>query len=30
VGQRPQDLPWPEVYRNQVFVVYAWPGESSY
>jgi hypothetical protein len=25
VGQQPQDLPWPEVYRNQVFVVYAWP-----
>jgi hypothetical protein len=30
VGQQPQDLPWPEVYRNQVFVVYAWPGEQSH
>jgi hypothetical protein len=28
VGQQPQDLPWPEVYRNQVYVVYAWPGEE--
>jgi hypothetical protein len=29
VGREPQDLPWPEVYRNQVFVVYAWPGEEG-
>jgi hypothetical protein len=29
VGRQPQDLPWPEVYRNQVFVVYAWPGEAG-
>jgi hypothetical protein len=28
LGQQPQDLPWPEVYRNQVYVVYAWPGEE--
>ena len=27
VGQQPQNLPWPEVYRNQEFVVYAWPAE---
>jgi hypothetical protein len=27
VGQRPQPLPWPEIYRNDVFAVYAWPGE---
>jgi hypothetical protein len=27
VAKQPQDLPWPEVYRNQVFVVFAWPGE---
>jgi hypothetical protein len=29
VGREPQDLPWPEVYRNQVFIVYAWPGEGA-
>jgi hypothetical protein len=29
VGQQPQNLPWPEVYRNQVFVVYAWPAEEG-
>ena len=29
VGQQPQDLTWPEVYRNQVFVVYAWPVEEG-
>jgi hypothetical protein len=27
VGQAPQPLPWPELYHNDVFVVYAWPGE---
>jgi hypothetical protein len=25
VGRIPQSLPWPEVYRNPVFVIYAWP-----
>jgi len=25
VGRTPQNLPWPEVYRNPMFVVYAWP-----
>jgi hypothetical protein len=25
VGRQSQNLPWPEVYRNQEFVVYAWP-----
>jgi hypothetical protein len=29
VGRQPQDLPWPEVYRNQVFIVYAWPGKEG-
>jgi hypothetical protein len=29
VGRQPQELPWSEVYRNQVFVVYAWPGEGK-
>jgi hypothetical protein len=29
IGQEPQDLPWLEVYRNQVFSVYAWPGEGA-
>lgn len=29
VGQQPQDLPWPEVYRNQIFVVYAWSEGDS-
>jgi hypothetical protein len=29
IGRQPQDLPWPEVYRNQVFVVYAWPEEEG-
>lgn len=29
VGRGPQELPWPEVYRNQVFSVYAWPGEEA-
>jgi hypothetical protein len=28
VGRRPQNLPWPEVYHNQEFVVYAWPTGS--
>jgi hypothetical protein len=28
VGQQPQSLPWPEVYRNQVFIVYAWPEQE--
>ena len=29
IGQQPQYLPWPEVYRNQVFVVYVWPEEEG-
>ena len=29
VARQPQNLPWPEVYRNQEFVVYAWPEASS-
>jgi hypothetical protein len=28
VGQQPQDLPLLEVYRNDVYVVYAWPGKE--
>jgi hypothetical protein len=29
VGRQPQDLHWPEVYRNQAYVVFAWPGEAD-
>jgi hypothetical protein len=29
VGRQPQHLNWPEVYRNQFYVVYAWPERLS-
>lgn len=29
VGRQPQSLPWPEVYRNDVYVVYAWPSLTA-
>jgi hypothetical protein len=29
VGRLPQKIPWPEAYRNQVFAIYAWPGEQA-